>query len=406
MTTIVRPIQPGGTWWLSVIGPSNTVYVDGAQGDDADPTEYGYKTIQAAMNAAAAGEVLSIAPGTYTEDVTGKDGVHIFGPGVTLRSLTAWAFKPGNGSITVLGTIIASSGDYGVYNLVSGVAAYVHVFLLDVKAGGWGFVNTQTDAPIRLYADRVTVGAAGVAVGHAVSGTGRHDIEFGSIEGDGAAALGLVPVGTGTVDGYVGRFLESVAALTAISMVTGQVRVLTAEINCTNGIVISGAGTARVQATRVNCTTAVSAVAAATARLICTDLAGTVSANGGEIVRAGSGQYAVQNVQFPAAPADTNVRRFKYPQDGCVLKGVWMTSIGGAATAGKVYVKKGLMGAGVTLLNAASVDLNTIANETATSTLALTATAADLEGDKDDWVWVAVENSDASFEVGVVFGNQ
>jgi len=67
-----------------------------------DPTtdRGNYSTIQSAINAASSGETIFVRPGTYTENISGKAGVH----------LTAFIGDSNAGNVNIVGKISLSSG--------------------------------------------------------------------------------------------------------------------------------------------------------------------------------------------------------------------------------------------------------------------------------------------------------
>src|SRR4051794_17790531 len=72
---------------LAMPVPAKTKYVSAAYGALESPY---FSTIQAAVDAAVAGDHIVVYPGTYNEQVTLKNGVHFsFRPGVTIESNAA-----------------------------------------------------------------------------------------------------------------------------------------------------------------------------------------------------------------------------------------------------------------------------------------------------------------------------
>lgn len=110
-------------------------------------------------------------------------------------------------------------------------------------------------------------------------------------------------------------------------------------------------------------------------------------------------------VQVPAAPADTLTYQVKWPRNSTEVASIYATRLG-AAAGGKLYVKKGIIGDGNTMLNAAFVNVTALPLSTEASALGLTGTVADLRGGKDNWFLISVENSDADLVIVVTFKNQ
>lgn len=105
----------------------DNVFVVQKGGDDGDPTRAGYVTVQAAATAAAAASgnnCLFVCPGTYDENVTVGDDVHVFGlPGAIIApatghglSITMGAAAPANG-VTVVRGLTVQANDAGSYAL-------------------------------------------------------------------------------------------------------------------------------------------------------------------------------------------------------------------------------------------------------------------------------------------------
>lgn len=96
---------------LTVAGAGNTLTInrDAAGGYPITPYvvgsagEAGYTTIQAAITAAnaAGGGLVFIQPGTYTEDLTLSDGVHLFGSSESATTIIGTHTPPNSGTVNI-----------------------------------------------------------------------------------------------------------------------------------------------------------------------------------------------------------------------------------------------------------------------------------------------------------------
>jgi len=425
-------IAAGGIVVQRAPRPTNTLYVDSVNGDDARPSTAGHKTIQSAVDAADVGDGIEIAPGTYTEDVTITTAdLTLWGPGAHLVSATAWAIKPGDGSSIMLGSITASTGDLGVYNIVAAqVMTVVCDELIAAGAGSIGAINSQSDTILNLRVGTVSVAAGAVGVGDVATGTGHVDVQILNVYATGNGATGFTTAAGGLIVGTVGHFLDQgfttftavnglagtielavaeIDGAVGITVSTGVARVACAAIECTTGLVTTGAGVLDVSAAFVNCTTAYNISGTGALYLTCTRLVGTETVAAGGVVETStpSRMRFPQSVQFPNAPADTNNRRFMFPADNTRVWAIYISPIGGVATAGTIGITKGIVGGGADLIVGGGSPLNLFGggfpNQTMTA-VGLNATLANLQGNLGDAIEVEVINSDASLEVFVVFG--
>lgn len=97
-----------------------------AKGHIVDATGHGdFSTIQAAINAAVSGQTIFVRPGTYTENITLKDGVDLVSfneeeltPSVIIKGKVSFS---SGGISTLSGLRIETNGDYAIQ--ITGVAA-------------------------------------------------------------------------------------------------------------------------------------------------------------------------------------------------------------------------------------------------------------------------------------------
>ena len=106
---------------------------------------------------------------------------------------------------------------------------------------------------------------------------------------------------------------------------------------------------------------------------------------------------------FPAAASDTISEVINFPFDGAQVTAIWVTPVGTDATAGTIAVTNGASGAGATMLSTNPTNLAGLGDDTPTS-IALTGTVANLQGDAGDAIQISVVNSDAAHKVSVTFG--
>jgi len=195
---------------------SNVLIVAGSGGD--------YTTIQAAINAASSGQLVLVAPGTYAENDTLKDGVAVKSLGVSLDTIIAPAsgvsvavpagshrlhgfhLTPPAGQVAL--SIIGATGDLEVFKCFVGSNG---TNAIDTSTAGAAFVLTLSDsaidgsistkAQIKAFDCEITGNIAQVA------GAGDIILHGGKVQGNITHVAGAtiymrnLPTITGTVSG-------------------------------------------------------------------------------------------------------------------------------------------------------------------------------------------------------------
>jgi len=108
---------------------------------------------------------------------------------------------------------------------------------------------------------------------------------------------------------------------------------------------------------------------------------------------------------FPAAASDTISEVISFPFAAAQVAEIWVTPVGTDATAGTVAVTNGASGAGNTMLAVNPTSLIGLGDDTPTS-IALSVTTADLQGNAGGAIQIKITNSDAAHKVVVVFEAQ
>ena len=133
-------------------GLGNVLFVDGNRTDDytADGTMAGpYKTIAAAKDASASGDVLIVAPGAYAEVVTLTTGTSLFGWQVTGTTLTGNVTLFNGTSFSLASPIMAGTASTSV-TVTSPVEQHTNATSFKVDAGSVVFNETSADADFRV----------------------------------------------------------------------------------------------------------------------------------------------------------------------------------------------------------------------------------------------------------------
>jgi hypothetical protein len=115
----------------------------------------------------------------------------------------------------------------------------------------------------------------------------------------------------------------------------------------------------------------------------------------------------VTALTFPPVTPDTVRERIYFPAAGAI-KGIQVSAIADAPTAGTIAFQKGIGAGGATLLSAATFDLSTlVANsnpgDNNKSAMGLTVTPGDLQGGAGDGVTIEVAASDKPIGIAVTF---
>jgi hypothetical protein len=225
--------------------PSGTVTVDGTNGSDTDPTRNGYATITAALAAASSGDVVSVAPGAYTESVSVPAGVHLWAPGVVLTGAGSPNITVSTGSRVTLGELVVPNSQIGVLQATASADAYCAITEITLGSSCFGFINTGANGILCAIGATIWVGASSFAFGDATTNDGHIDIDYSNIYATGAGATGLAAIANGKIVGKVGHLVEVGGTLTGISAAGGTVELVTAEIEATTGITIASGGVVR-----------------------------------------------------------------------------------------------------------------------------------------------------------------
>ncbi len=155
-----------------------------------------FLTIQAALDAAAAGDVVIVRPGTYTEAVLLPTGVHLHGlPGAIIHNATNGGFCLRDGAATIDAAV---TGDFRL-----------------TASGGAGCVQISgTDTDLRIECDSLAVtGGAGPTM---------------SIAG-GATARSLTVKAKRTITNVAGKALD-IAGVDAATVIVEALQAITADI--------------------------------------------------------------------------------------------------------------------------------------------------------------------------------
>lgn len=254
----------------------NTLFVNGANGDDGTPYPNGYATIGAALAAASAGDVIEVAAGAYTESIVDGVGCTILGDGVDLTGNGSPNITLINGSRIRLRSLTVPAAEIGVLQATAAARAHADIDTINAGAASFGIVNTAADAILYAKGSTINVAAGGFAVGDITTSDGHIDVDYDNIYGTGAAGFGLATFGTGFIVGRVGHFLDRTGTLTAITAQgTNGVEIVTAEIETTTGILVNATSSVKVIAGEVECTAAFNVTAGGILTLIAATLEGT-----------------------------------------------------------------------------------------------------------------------------------
>ena len=201
-----------------------------------------YATIQAAITAASAGELVYVMPGTYTEALTMKAGVDVFGPmadvvgtiagaacSVKIRDYTGAVTSAADFDLDVRDHTIAT-GVIGCTFAVAGRSVYT---ARDVTCAGTGIgvLSTHASGELTYTADHVSV-ATGFAAGNLSGISGHLHYTAKTIEFTGAGS-GIVVAGDGHVVGSVDTFEGAAGTAINVLVDAGKVQMTVREINTT-----------------------------------------------------------------------------------------------------------------------------------------------------------------------------
>ena len=288
------PVVPDGTGLVNIIGGNNLRTISGLNTLTIEPSESGYPTtpyvvgtadhagyltIQSACDAATAdgGGIVVVQPGTYTEDLTLYDGVHIMGlnfadagggaiivgvhtPPVTggfvfrnvrLESATHIfsSAVAGTAHLVIADAYIAVTNGY-TYNLPNWTGTLETFDVNDFGSTNDGFINNTGGSDIAIFAASV---GAGVVNPMIISGTIFTDGAefFAPVNFTGAAVLTLVRASfadtvtcSDTSSGsFTGCDFSTGANIALTTTSTNTISLLDVSIDSSAANVITGTGT-------------------------------------------------------------------------------------------------------------------------------------------------------------------
>lgn len=160
----------GSPIWINIISTSSkTIYVNGAVGatDYMNGSfEHPYKTVQAAINAASAGDVIVVAPGVYTEDLTFSTLVNIksmYNSGYyTVTIVGKHTLNDGGGTLSLSGIHMYNTAD-SVFIFSGTVAQKLRAYSCKFESNSAGahhaldVSNTHADSEIHFHNSLIQV---------------------------------------------------------------------------------------------------------------------------------------------------------------------------------------------------------------------------------------------------------
>lgn len=250
--------------------PSDPVRIDGPLPNYPNTVTVGdnlsdYTTIQAAIDAITDAVAdnpyqINIAPGVYTEDITGKAWVNLYGPSAdVVGNLT----MPDNcvitlGIITAAGTVVTKTGS---------ALSVLNVEQLTVANGGIGILNQTVTSILHFHCNRLQVGASGIGIGDGTTGFGHTHLDIQDLYLAGDSAIGIAALGSRNIVGFIDHILELGTPVT------------------TTGIAVLANGVVRISVSEVVCDVVYNVVATGTLHIVAANLSGTRTQAGGANVR-------------------------------------------------------------------------------------------------------------------------
>lgn len=225
---------------------ANTIYVS-KDGDDGAPTDFGYLTIGAALAAAAAGDSVFVAAGTYTESISVPASVTLFGPGVDMIGDGSPNILQGTLSWVDLRSLHVPDGQVGIVQATAAGTPGHDIKSMIVGAGSIGIINTAADGILTSLGGTCLVGAAGICWGDLASSDGHIDVNWENCYATGAGGTCFATFGAGEIVGRLGHAIDRLGTLTLAQVSgTGGVELVIGEVETTTGLVATGTASAKI----------------------------------------------------------------------------------------------------------------------------------------------------------------
>jgi len=182
----------GGTYPDPILSTTNTIYVDPTAGK-AD-----YQTITAALAAAASGDVVKVAPGTYTENISVPEGVRVLGE---WSNLTGAITLEGDDAFVSLYAQTVATGTTGL--TLDGVnKTGIANIRYQLNAGTADGISVTDAASALFYTGTLQTVENGEGLSSGSAGSVYYDLPLIDVSGTGT---GIYASPTADASGYVGQ---------------------------------------------------------------------------------------------------------------------------------------------------------------------------------------------------------